>query len=385
MQMPTQQRLRAFLGKQVKKCDRIAFLSAFIIGVFTHIFMFNNYLLNHDGLFYQFSDNELTSSGRWFLFVPSALSGDMSVPWINGVLAIFALSLACVFIVRLLRIERPFWVVLTAAVIVTFPVLADTFAYMFVADAFMIALLLSVLGVYLTDRRRFGFLPGAVLLALSMGCYQAYFCFAFGLVYIRGMQLLLDEKQSAKELWRKAARFLLALVLGLALYYVAMKAALAVRGTALVEYQGIDKAFAFSLKDFLFRALYAYLGFRRTILSNSPIFATAVQRGARVACRSAVFAAAAAPTGNRHASGGGRREGGVSPFRRTSFIRPGVESARSASAAVSGFAGRTVAALLQLCFLAAEVRACAPCICRACWWSYSPPSPSGWSRTCSRA
>ena len=111
----------------------------------------------------------------------------------------------------------------------------------------MLAILLAVLAVLFVKKGRWGFLPGAVCLALSMGIYQAYLSFAIMLSLFSVLRIFAGEEKAdagrgaalAGGL-RQGLRYLYMGVLGAGLYYGILQALLLIQGKELAGYQGID-------------------------------------------------------------------------------------------------------------------------------------------------
>ena len=151
-----------------------AFLSAILCGFFSHMVILTSDIPNHDGLDSLYFDQNMTTSGRWFLGTACGISSFYSLPWLTGILAIVYIAVAAVFVVKLLKVEHPVFSALIGAMMVSFPSIASNFAYVFTFDGYMLALLLAVLSVYMVEKGKFGFVVGGILLAFSLGTYQAY-------------------------------------------------------------------------------------------------------------------------------------------------------------------------------------------------------------------
>ena len=65
-------------------------VSAFAAGLAAYLFVFTNKLLNLDEIAGLFGKGESISSGRWALALTSYVFPDVSMPWINGMLAFAA-------------------------------------------------------------------------------------------------------------------------------------------------------------------------------------------------------------------------------------------------------------------------------------------------------
>ncbi|SMB80889.1 Glucosyl transferase GtrII [Desulfonispora thiosulfatigenes DSM 11270] len=240
---------------------RLAFFSALIFGFITHIFMFVNKLPNGDDLESMYRNYSMITSGRWFDKVAMALSSYYSMPWVTGVVALFFLALSIAMIVSILDIKKPSNVVMTGALLTTFPILAAMFSYMFYADLYMISMFLSVSAIWLTKRYWYGLFLGALGIACSMGCYQAYIGFAIVLCILSILQMILNNEKSTKEVIFITFRYLCVGILGVILYFVVSKFCLSYFNLTLTDYQGIDQMGNTSVIHFLNIIPEAYVDF----------------------------------------------------------------------------------------------------------------------------
>ncbi len=228
-----------WIKKHCKPEWKTAFWSAAILGLLIHLPAMLMDVPNHDGLDSMYFDQNMITSGRWFLTVACGFSSYFTLPWVIGLIAVLNLALCSVALTEFLELRRTWSILLVSGLLVSFPALASTFAYVFTMDGYMLALLLAVLSALLTSRFRKGFLAGAVCLALSMGTYQAYLPFAV-LLCIYGILMLALSELSLREKFRRGLRYLYMGVLGAVLYYGMLQILLGVQGKALDTYQGIS-------------------------------------------------------------------------------------------------------------------------------------------------
>ncbi len=224
--------------QKITKQDIYAFLTAVIVGFLTHMRVFVRDIPNHDGMSSLHFDQNMITSGRWFLRVACGISSDYTLPWVIGVLCVLYLAITAVILQRFFRVKHTFTAMLLAAVLVTYPTLASNFAYIFTADGYMLALLLAVLAVFFVEKSPFGFVWGAIALGFSMGIYQAYLSFAMILaVYAvcRGWFFSTELKEKWNVTWRYVAMG----GGGAVIYYTMLQLLLFVQNTALSGYQGI--------------------------------------------------------------------------------------------------------------------------------------------------
>ncbi len=229
----------AAIKKRIKSQWKIAFSAAFVIGLCVHLPVMLSDIPNHDGLASMYFDQNMITSGRWFLTVACGFSSYFTIPWVIGLLGLFFLACTAVALTELLELKRHWVIVVVSGLLVTFPALASTFAYVFTLDGYMMALLLAVLAVLFTKKYRYGFVAGAICLAFSMGIYQAYVSFAM-LLCIYAIVICFIEKGTVKEKLLKCLSYLGMGALGAGMYFVILQVLLKLQGKELANYQGIS-------------------------------------------------------------------------------------------------------------------------------------------------
>ena len=258
------------IWQRVPKNARIAFFSAFVMGLLVHLFMLTNKLPNHDEMILVFYSNAAMSfAGRWFLGILSAFGSSFSLPWVNGVISILALSVAAALIVSYLKLEQPVQAFLVSFALVAFPTVGNTLAFMYTADGYFLGLLLAILGVFLLDRSRFSFLLSAVLFTLSLGTYQAYICFSIALMAMNVIRLLVLGTKSNRELGVVLLRYAASLALSAVLYLAVTKVVLLLTHQQITEYLGLSEMGRLQLADLPGRAYAAYEQFFRFLFVQS--------------------------------------------------------------------------------------------------------------------
>ncbi len=230
------------LHSVIKREWKLAFLSALILGILVHLPMMVSDIPNHDGLDSMYFDQNMITSGRWFLMVACGFSSFYSLPWVTSLLGIVLLALTAVMLVEFLEVKETISIVLVSGLLVTFPALASTFAYVYTMDGYMLALLLAVSACVLVKKGRWGFVAGGFCLAFSMGIYQAYLPFAMLLCIYGALQLLLEQGEglTLKSRFRQVLRYLYMGIIGVGAYYGILQVLLLLQGKLLADYQGIS-------------------------------------------------------------------------------------------------------------------------------------------------
>lgn len=233
-----------FYKKKITKQEKLAFYSSFLMVLLVHLYKFSNTLLNHDSLYNYYSNQNILGSGRWALSVSCGVSSYYDLPWINGLFSCLWLALSVVVIVRLFKIKNPILILLTGGLLATAPALTETFYFLFTADGYMFALLLSVLAVYFSrieEKRLLFHILSIICICISCGIYQAYVPFALVLSVCYFMIKLLDNPFEKKDYYNWVIRQIFIYVIALSMYYVIWKLLMFITGTVVTDYQGISE------------------------------------------------------------------------------------------------------------------------------------------------
>lgn len=250
--------------------------SSVIIGLLTHAYILYNKISYHDDIFCLYTLGGTYGSGRWSLGILGALmrrlfGGTYSAPGLNGILSILLIAVAATLIVEMFSVKNIWWIVATAGIMETIPVVTSTFSYMFTAPYYMIALVFAVLGAFLITRKQKWFdwhCIGAVLsMAVAVGIYQAYFAVTVSLV-LSYLIWNFDEivgsdarRNGAKKLLLGGIRALVLMALGMAAYALFNKVFLAVTHYELSDYRGVNNMFSVTFSGLLSSAAGTYKAF----------------------------------------------------------------------------------------------------------------------------
>lgn len=236
---------------------RLVFLGSFLLTLLVHLYMFTNKFINHDdinGLFATWAGS--AAYGRWFLYPVTAIAGYFSSPWLDGIVAALFLAVSCTLMVSLFHIRHLLPALLLSICMVAFPVVTATYAYMFCASQYFLAMAMGLLACYLI-RRGIGFyaLAGTLFLTLATGIYQAYFALAAAVLVLT---MLLDVcqgrwKEDFKGFIYTGLSYVGWLILSMLLYFAVLKICLYITGMELLDYQGISSMGQMSMPILLTR------------------------------------------------------------------------------------------------------------------------------------
>lgn len=174
---------------KIEKQYIICIITGIICGCITHFYMLTHKLPNWDEINNATGYGSGFFLGRWFLHIIHPIGGSASVPAIHGFLMIFCLAVASCLIIKLMGVKSITGSILIPALMVTFPSVACTMTFMFMAHTSAIAIVMICIAVLLVRKWKFGCIPACVLLICSMGIYQSYMSFAIALIL---MGMILD-------------------------------------------------------------------------------------------------------------------------------------------------------------------------------------------------
>lgn len=176
----------------------LCLISGVVCGFITHFYMLTHKLPNWDDVNNSSHYGSGDFLGRWFLKFIHPIGGSTSMPAVHGFLAILILSIAACFILKIMTVKSMTVSVLVPSLIVTFPSLACTMTFMFMAHTSAIAILMICLAVFLLREYKYGCIPACVLLTCSMGIYQSYMSFAITLMLMGMIMDLFRDKPFGK-------------------------------------------------------------------------------------------------------------------------------------------------------------------------------------------
>lgn len=262
------------LFKNIDERFKVTCISVSIWGFVAHGMAFFNKYSMHDDAEYLFGVGRTYDLGRWFLaqladwFSLLSASDHYSTPLIHGIISITFIAISLCFIVVLLDIQQRALIVMLSGSLTAFPMMAGLFGYMFTAPYYMFALLMTVIGVFLISHwnRWYTFILGTILIALSIGVYQAFIPVAVSIMlfcFIKEIndQEQFDEKYAWKQFLLKTIWFLVACAVFIGIYFIMNTIALYLNRVSLSDYQGINSMGTSGISTYFSRIKVAYQQF----------------------------------------------------------------------------------------------------------------------------
>ena len=267
--------LIAFYRKSVKKSWKIAAVSAIIFGFLVHTYKFTNNFPYFDSFYNFYSSQYMVASGRWFLSAACGLSSFFDLPWLVGIFSIGYMALAAAAVAEVFRMENPCLIVVSSALLVSFPAITETMFFEYTADGYMLAMFLAAMSVCCSRVEALGNWKSlgiaALCLCLTCGIYQCYLAFAFILAvcYFVGKLLEgdLDNKTCLRWVGTQAILYLSALLV----YFAVWKGLLKYHGLAEAAYQGIDEMGVLNGQHLLNAVRSSLLSFVAFLVERNPL------------------------------------------------------------------------------------------------------------------
>lgn len=244
--------------EKYKKQLFFAMAATFFWGLLAHAYCFFNGNFSHDSLNELhsaiFGNNLRLVSGRYFVpLYRDLLRSDVTLPWLIGVLALFWNGLAVFLTTRIFRMENKKLIFLTGGIFITnITVSATAATYIHDLDCFMFSLLCAVTAVWLWQEWKWGWLPGAVMLTVSLGMYQSFLFAGVVLVMMRCIFWLLEGEKFAPVFCRGLKAIGMILLGGIG-YWVGLKISGRISGIALSsgDYNSLDLMQGITFKTIL--------------------------------------------------------------------------------------------------------------------------------------
>ena len=244
------------IDKRIKMC----FLSAFICGLFAHIYALTNHLYNYDELWHTPTGfGTGLEVGRWALsitvWIQKVLFDDcFTIPFINGMLTIILYAVAACFVVLALDIKDEFYAIVVGGLMTTFPALTCRMFFMFTTHYYAIGIAMAAAGAWIIAKKKLNILKVMIAIALTvygMAIYQANFTTAVCILVGNLLVWLITENVELKTAIKKCINYVLYLGACMALFLAGSKIALSITGKQMETYENLDQMGRLSMEQLI--------------------------------------------------------------------------------------------------------------------------------------
>ena len=244
------------IDKRIKMC----FLSAFICGLFAHIYALTNHLYNYDELWHTPTGfGTGLEVGRWALsitvWIQKVLFDDcFTIPFINGMLTIILYAVAACFVVSALDIKDEFYAIIVGGLMTTFPAFTCRMFFMFTTHYYAIGIAMAATGAWIIAKKKLNILKVMIAIALTvygMAIYQANFTTAVCILVGNLLVWFITENVELKTAIKKCINYVLYLGACMAMFLAGSKIALSITGKQMETYENLDQMGRLSMEQLI--------------------------------------------------------------------------------------------------------------------------------------
>lgn len=224
---------------KIEKNDRMTFCTTFVVAFIVHLFVFTQNLINHDGVYFFYSEQNMSGSGRFFLTYLAGISSYFSLNYLIGILSIIYISVTTTLLLKMFNVQSIVSKFAVIVVYVAFPSISGTFAYMFVADAYFLANLIAVTAIYFlwsNHSKIIHIVIASVLILFALATYQSNLSFILSLLVLLAISELFTQPKLQYRFYINA---IISTVIGLVIYFVLYK--IYKLKYTVTSYQGLDQ------------------------------------------------------------------------------------------------------------------------------------------------
>ena len=255
------------------KRNHIPFISSLVGGLLAYTYAFTNKFVNHDEIVNLFGKGATYDSGRWGLNIISYIFPNYSLPWLYGIISVILIAISACIIVKIFEINSSVLQIGLATMIMVFPSLTGTFTFMFTSSAYAMSFLLAVLAVYffengIKSERKQVVVFSLLFMVLSLSIYQAYLSLVLSLFVILCMKRVLNDDSSFMEVLIQGVRYILWVMIAVAIYYGLTQIVLRCLNTG---FNGYADAYLHSEETLRIKFVNAYFGFFRELFQSAYV------------------------------------------------------------------------------------------------------------------
>lgn len=259
--------------------NKLILIVTFIAGLITHFYFYTNECISPDALIVgdiQTSSQWEISLGRWGIKAIDGLRMGIVNNFLITIISIILLSITVILIVKLLKIKNPIIIGIVSVIMVTMPTIAETFMYIYCADSYCLAMLMSVLAVYLIYNKKSikNYIFAVLCIIALLSLYQSYIGVTVALCIIIPILKLINN-ENYKNVLKDILKSIVITVIGIVLYYACTTIILLITNNVLSDYSGANnigiKSIIINLPKTLLKTydtFYQYM-FKENIIYNA--------------------------------------------------------------------------------------------------------------------
>ena len=214
-----------------KRKLQASFLGTLIFSLAANAFAYLNFYPQHDALnhSFRFADAWEVSLGRFLLPVYGSIRGDITIPWVIGILSIIFIASSVFLVVEILSINNLSTVFFTAGIFSANVCITEMCGiFIYVLDAYTLSLFMACLGVFFLSKYTswYSMLLAIFCFIVSLGLYQAYITVVIALLIALVCKDALREQKIHGKMLHKWLKYFMAMLLSMIGYMICYKMAL---------------------------------------------------------------------------------------------------------------------------------------------------------------
>ncbi|MCQ2518976.1 MAG: glucosyltransferase domain-containing protein [Lachnospiraceae bacterium] len=239
--------------------------SAVLTGFICYIYCLVNNLNNYDSISNTpYGVGATASSGRWMLYYIQLFTQKFyytyHLRFLYGILAIIIYAIASYIIVETFKIDDLFLCIAISSITVAFPAVGSSMYFTYCVHFYALAFLLVVFCIrFIAKGTLISYVISIVLLAMSIGIYQAFFPLAAALAIAYVAILALDS--DVNVVFKKGIFAGGSIILGYVINSLLSKLTLLITGISLSDYRSISSMGGALLSELPKRLAWTYRAF----------------------------------------------------------------------------------------------------------------------------
>ncbi|MBR4706924.1 MAG: glucosyltransferase domain-containing protein [Pseudobutyrivibrio sp.] len=256
--------------EKLTDAQKMAFLSAILLGLLAHGFALFNRLSVHDNSHCLFALGSTYEVNRWGLGIIEDIqkmtTKMWSLPLFNGFLSIVFIAIGAMILVKIFNVQSKLVSAIIGGLMVAFPMVTSSFSFMFTSWPYFLGLMIVIsAGYYMTRGLSVkNFIIATLLLSFGISFYQTFLGVMITILLLDMFVKVVDDKyDSVIDYIKTGVIYLLNLGLGLAIWSVVAKAFRTIKHIPLLSYKGLSDSYDVAqFPNLLVNALKAFFSFR---------------------------------------------------------------------------------------------------------------------------
>ena len=159
-------------------------LSAFVVGLITHIFILTNEFANHDDIRVLWNDEFFLSSTRWLQSICSPLVSLWGSGLLAGLFTLIILAISAILLVDTFDIKSYTMSCVVGAMMSASPIVACFMSYPNGSYQFAVGIPFAILAFRWYNKGIKGFIGASIALMFAIAGYQSNICITIACLYV---------------------------------------------------------------------------------------------------------------------------------------------------------------------------------------------------------